>query len=251
MQGMSLVELLVGVAVGLFIVAAAALMTSNQLVDNRRLLIETQLQQDLRATADMVTRDLRRAGYWQNASLGVPAPTSVSGPISVVDNPYDKLVVPAPEDTSPPYVMYSYRRGSGSESFGFRLNNGVLQACQSDYQATGCTGTWQDLSDGNTMELTAFTITEVRAGLREKTDNTKASRVTCPNFCPADPTGATAASTSCWPAVRQREFAVTFTGKSRSDPTFVRTLSTSMRIRNLSVDLDASIPSGAACPAPT
>jgi hypothetical protein len=101
------------------------------------------------------------------------------------------------------------------------------------------------------MELTAFDITELRAGLRAQTDNTKASRVTCPNFCPADPTGATAAATACWPAVRQREFAVTFTGKSRSDAAFVRTLSTSVRIRNLSVDIDGSIPALSACPGPT
>ena len=66
-QGASLVELLVGVAVGLFIVAGATLIVSTQLSENKRLLAETQLQQDLRAAADIMTRELRRSGYWLDA----------------------------------------------------------------------------------------------------------------------------------------------------------------------------------------
>lgn len=61
-RGLSLVELLVGISVGLFVLAGATLLLSTQLGDNRRLLLETQLQQDLRATMDIITRELRRAG---------------------------------------------------------------------------------------------------------------------------------------------------------------------------------------------
>ena len=87
MRGLSLVELMVGVAVGLFVVAAAALMASGQLSDNRRLLLETQLQQDLRATVDIVTRELRRTGYWASPQSGVPSPTEGT----VVGNPSQLL----------------------------------------------------------------------------------------------------------------------------------------------------------------
>lgn len=55
-RGLSLVELMVGITVGLFVVAAAATLVANQLSDNRRLLLETQVQQDLRATMDIITR---------------------------------------------------------------------------------------------------------------------------------------------------------------------------------------------------
>ena len=60
-RGLSLIELMVGIAVGLFIVAAATVLVSGQLGENRRLMLDTQLQQDLRATADIITRELRRA----------------------------------------------------------------------------------------------------------------------------------------------------------------------------------------------
>ena len=58
---------MVGVTLGLFVVAAAALMVSTQLGENRRMLLESQLMQDLRAASDIITRDLRRASYTTNA----------------------------------------------------------------------------------------------------------------------------------------------------------------------------------------
>ena len=62
---------MVGVAIGLFVVAAASMLVVTQLSDNRRLTLETQVQQDLRASADIITRELRRAGHWGKARDGV------------------------------------------------------------------------------------------------------------------------------------------------------------------------------------
>ena len=59
-RGLSLVELMVGIAVGMFVVAAAATLVATQLTENRGLQLELQVQQDLRATADIITRELRR-----------------------------------------------------------------------------------------------------------------------------------------------------------------------------------------------
>ena len=70
-RGLSIVELMVGMAIGLFVVAAASMLVVTQLSDNRRLTLETQVQQDLRATADIITRELRRAGHWGKARDGV------------------------------------------------------------------------------------------------------------------------------------------------------------------------------------
>ena len=83
-RGLSLVEMMVGIAVGLFIVAGASLVTVNQISDNRRLTLETQVQQDLRAAADLVARDLRRAGYWGKAQTSM----WYEGGPNVVGNPY-------------------------------------------------------------------------------------------------------------------------------------------------------------------
>ena len=71
MAGVSLVELMVGIAIGLIIVAGGLALLANFTGENRRLLLETRLNQDLRAAMDVVTRDLRRAGYWQASTGGM------------------------------------------------------------------------------------------------------------------------------------------------------------------------------------
>lgn len=244
MRGLSLVELMVGIAVSLFIVAAAALLTSTQLTENRRLLLETQLQQDLRATADIVTRELRRSSFWNNAPAGVPAPSGGA----VVPNAFEAVTLNTSGSSE---VIYRYWRSSGAEVFGFRLNNaGVVQSCQTDgSEALGpCTTVpWQDLTDGRTMEVTNFQIDDVRAGLSANDDLVT---LPCPTLCscPApclDPLQPTA----CWPKVGVREFTVQITARSRAFPEVQRTLTSSVRVRNDRVVFSTEAAANSACPA--
>ena len=66
-RGLSIVELMVGITIGLFILAGASMVLTTQLGDNRRLLLEAQVQQDLRVASDLISREIRAAGYWGNA----------------------------------------------------------------------------------------------------------------------------------------------------------------------------------------
>ena len=102
-RGLSIVELMVGVAIGLFVVAAATMLVSTQLSDNRRLMLETQVQQDLRASADIITRELRRAGHWGKARDGVWFAGNVA---AVRDNPYTR----SPRRTAPSSRTATCRR---------------------------------------------------------------------------------------------------------------------------------------------
>ncbi len=75
-RGLSLIEMLVGIVVGLFLVTGALRFFADYLDDNRRLLLETRINQDLRTVADLIVRDLRRAGYWSAPNSGVTAPAA-------------------------------------------------------------------------------------------------------------------------------------------------------------------------------
>lgn len=61
-RGLTLVELMVGLAIGLLLTAIALVAMSQHLRENHRLLVETRLTQDLHVVMDLVSRDLRRAG---------------------------------------------------------------------------------------------------------------------------------------------------------------------------------------------
>ena len=73
-KGLRFLKWSAGIAVGLVVLAASVLVVTGQLTENRRLLLDTQLQQDLRATADIITRQLRRAGATNGARATVWQP---------------------------------------------------------------------------------------------------------------------------------------------------------------------------------
>jgi prepilin-type N-terminal cleavage/methylation domain-containing protein len=217
-RGMSMVELMVGVTVGLIVVAAAGLMAATQLGDNRRLLLETQLMQDLRSSVDIITRELRRAGYWSQPELGVWAIG-----VSPAPNNFAALSTPSVSE-----VNYSYRRGSGQEGpYGFRLETST-GALRSLLAAAG----WQDLTDIRTLNVTGLTITPVPAA---------AIILPCPKLC-------TDTTTDCWPRLQVREFDVTVSGNAVSDTAVQRTLRTRVRLRNDLVQFSDPLAPTQICP---
>jgi type IV pilus assembly protein PilW len=228
-RGLSLVELMVGIAVGLIVVAASTLMVTSQLSDNRRLLLETQVQQDLRATADIITRELRRAGssataelYVANAMLPPGAGTGIPEP-----NPYLNLTIAT---GTQPGVVYQYKRPGSDGPFGFRLLGGVIQT---DLTA-GQTGDWQDLTDANVLVIDQFALTR---------DPWTPVKLPCPKPCPVS---AGQPLDYCYPSIQVRSLTVKIVGHSRADPRVSRTMESRVRLRNDNVVFNTP---GAACPA--
>ena len=211
-SGLSLVELMVGVAVGLFVVAGATVAVSNQLGDNRRLMLETQIQQDLRAAADLVSRDVRRSGYWAKAESGVWH----AGAAAVVNNPYTPLqgVVHGVAASS---VQFGYSRGAvalennvlddATDRSGFRLSNGAIQ------MYTG--GGWQALTDSTTLRITTFQVTLKNSDID----------LACFNACPV---GAVA----CPPRQTVRDITVFIEGTAVHDAAVRRSARSNVRLRN-------------------
>ena len=141
-RGLSLVELLVGAAVGLIVVAAAGSVVAANQAAARRVQIEARLMQDLRGAAELVSRDLRRAGHWAAAASGVRR-----GDESIVVNPHAEI---AAASGAAAVVALSFSNGAGdavsvddSERFGFRLRNGAIEV------ELGARN-WQALSDPGT-----------------------------------------------------------------------------------------------------
>jgi len=214
-RGLSLVEMMVGIAVGLFVVAAASLMVSMQLNDNRRLLLETQVQQDLRASLDIVTRELRRAGFWSRAETGVWSPDS--GP------PQRNVYLTAtPSSGNAAAVGYNYRRPDGGGGpFGFDLTGGAVRTLLAG-------AGWQELTDKNVLNIES---------LRIDADNSVLVRLQCPKACP--PPGPGQAVDFCWPTIGVRSFIVTITGSAVSDASVRRTAQSRVRLRNDAVVFNA------------
>jgi type IV pilus assembly protein PilW len=217
---MSLVEMMVGVAIGLFLVAAAATLVSNQLTDNRRLMIETQVQQDLRAAMDIITRQLRRAGaVGDSATRGMAARdgsqtagqklTSCSANVDCAT-----LVAPNASEVSFYFVLSTSEQGP----FGFKLENGVIKT-------NSGAGGWQELTDGNTLRVDSLQIVE---------SSTDSATLPCPKPCASG-------TVDCWPKLEVRTIKVTIAAHASADAGIIRELTGEVRLRNdrvLFTDID-------------
>ena len=207
-RGLSLVELMVGLVVSLIVVGGAISMMVRMQTTTWRLLYETRLNQDLRAAADVVARDLRRGAFWGNAIQGTLA---VGAGSSVAQNPYAAL-----SNSSSDGVSYRFSRDAtenntldDAERFGFRRHEGVLQMQTSN-------GVWQDLTDDKNLRVTALTITP--------TLTTLPLGSICSKTC--------AAGTPNCPVSTVRSLAVTLTGQSVRDSAMVRSTNLTVRLRN-------------------
>jgi prepilin peptidase dependent protein B len=209
-QGMSIVELLIGVAIGLFLLAGASTMFVGNVTNSRRILLETRINQDLRATMDLVTRDLRRGAYWENSLAGTLATgsTSITQP-----NPYSAVTTDGSTQ-----INYRYTRdtpednvlNSDTEQFGFRLNTSI-HAVQMKIGASWQTITHTDIL---TIPNNGFVITPTETAID--------IRSACAKTC----TG-----TSC-PQVQVRTYNIVLTGVSKTDTAVSRTLRSQIRVRN-------------------
>ena len=229
-RGLSLVELMVSTAIGLLIASSATALFTAQIGSVRRLLLEARVQQDLRSTADLMTRDLRRSAHWGHALEG----TTLSGgtdtaaittsaaattaatttAITPTRNPYAALTA----DPSASALTYSLSRDATendtvdlAERFGFRLHRG-----EHTLQMLTGSGTWQTLTDPSVMTIPddglAITLTETVVDLR--------------GLCPSACTGP-----EC-PSVTVREVTLALQARATADPAIVRRLETRVRLRN-------------------
>ena len=210
-SGLSIVELLVGVAIGLLITAAATLLMSGQLVENRRLLTETQVQQDLRAAADIMAREIRRAGG-SNERVSLDS-IWFPGSGQVVNNPMPQLL----SVTSASSVEFDYYPGPfiGSPTVSGGLSRFSLQSARIK---TDMGGGPQDLTDANVMRVTSFTPTVA-------SDSSAAIVLPCPKVCPDT-------TTACWPRFQVRRGTIAVEAEALRDAAVKRAISSTVRMRN-------------------
>ena len=146
-RGETLVGLLVGLGIGLLVLAAGSQMLAQQLRGHRLSLQGSHVQHELRSAMDWMSRELRKAQYaglaWQTRS-----PASCSDPFC------DGL-----EDFSieGDWIDFSHDRDhdgaqDDNECMGFRLSNKVILA----RRTCSGTGSWLPLTDSASLEVTAL-----------------------------------------------------------------------------------------------
>ena len=198
--GLSLIELMLALAIGLLIVAAASGLLVVQLREYRSMTLQTRLTQEMRSALELIQRDLRRAGYWGHAGAAGA-------------NPYAALDLTGSGDASALALRYSLDATENdtldpNEQFGVRLRSGAIELQLG-------TGNWQALTDSATLSVTALRIRPTVQDLP--------LAAFCSSPC--------APGAHCAPNQQQRTFTVEIVARLVADPSFTRSLQGSARVR--------------------
>jgi type II secretory pathway component PulJ len=205
-RGLGLIELMVAITLGLFILAGILLMYSEMVRSHAAVLKTAHLQQTLWSLLTVIAEDVRRAGYWSRAELTVGG-TAVDryAPIHITDDGG--------------CILYSYDEDKddadgmpdAADQQGFRIEGGGVQIKTSDAVcgATTCT----DCGSGNWFLLT----------------DPQGIRITALSFTADEHAYALAGGTR---AIVAREIGITLEGEIAGDPGVHQRVTTSVGVRN-------------------
>lgn len=188
--GMSLVELMIAMAIGLVVIGSVLAFTLSSLTSNTEYVQATRLSQELRNSMDFVSRELRRSGYDQDIGSKIARFTTSNLAISPFARVFTTNDANSDGTVGDGCVIYAYDRTGGTngtvdlangEIRALRLATrsvdgldvGVLEMAESSAGLTpSCaaagpnytnyppsrnnTTSWSSLSDPRVLNLTAF-----------------------------------------------------------------------------------------------
>jgi type II secretory pathway component PulJ len=247
--GLSLVEMMVGIVVGLLVLWGMSAVYVNAARGGRTTNLSNQLNQDLRAVMDIMANDIRRAGF---SAAGLPPaenPFTTATTLPVLSNLGDCIAY----SYDATYANVTAGVTAPADFFGFRLGtNGAVQTLDqagpptpSD-TATVCNNSaWQDVTDVRSIEITELTFDTGGSqcvAFIPKTYNSNAG----PPFAwvtdPGTKGRACAPSASNAPSpypdttthafVETRQVGIVLRGRSRIDPTIENEIRETVLVRN-------------------
>jgi len=171
-RGITLIELMVGMLLGLLVTGIAVQMYISTLGITKQTTETVRLNQELRAITDLIVTDIRRAGYWSGATVGATNPYS----ILVSDNAGGGThvqVFDSPAGGSNNCIVVSYENSSPSPSehiYGYRVSGAEIQMLTVSSYASGsfadcgdptgysATGSWEALSDSRVLSVSSDSL---------------------------------------------------------------------------------------------
>ena len=236
-SGFSVVELMIGLALGLIVILGLERIFVASFRVNAQTISVTNLNQQLRATMETMSRELRRAGYWadslQDISNNFQANTFVA--VTTRDYASDAIVLPGNAATC---ITYGYDRnndgdfaGDASEWRGFRFNSddGTVElkteGTVAGTCAAGVSDKWASFIDQDRVVIDALSFT-----LNEREVAVDVNEDACPGGPPTEF------------VVFVRDVDISLTAHLASDDSVDRTLRDSVRIRNDRIEAARALP---------
>lgn len=204
-----LLETLIGLLVGFFILAATVFAFSGMSRYSQDNIHSVRLEHELRTAMRLMIGDVRRAGYWAYAANDVGRGKNsnpfmqTNSDLKVVDGNCILLSYDLNKDGSLPPLNHA----GGDERFGYRLFSGALQSRAAMNTTFSCTqGNWENLTHANLINISSLSFSVTN------------------NDILMNGTGSD--------IIQTRTVTITISGHLIADPSVVRSVSEIVRVRN-------------------
>ena len=162
MQGFSIIELIVGLGVGLILAAGTVAIFAGLSRSSNDSMKITRLEYELRTALTLITHDIRRAGYSAVAAADIDTGNNTNAFMSAttdIQTPSSSCILFA-YDINRDGVLPALGTTPNDKRFGYRLQNAVLQTRASADTTFSCTaGNWENLTNTTLLEVTALNFT--------------------------------------------------------------------------------------------
>lgn len=208
--GFTFVELMIALALNAILLTALVSIFAANIGYYRQSLNVSRLNQQMQNAINIMARDIRRAGYWANASSDIGLDQNT--------NPFMASATDITVKASHDCVLFTYDQNDDGilpaisssyddERYGYRLLNQALQTRPpgAAFSCTASSASWENMTDPNFVRITnlSFTLTT--------------TTIT---------TGPAARGISL------RYITISMTGQLTSDSTVTKTITRQIRIRN-------------------
>lgn len=161
-KGFSLVELMVALVISAFLLTALVAVFVANVKQYDNVININRLNQQLETVLTLMTDDIRRAGYWSNASSLVGTNTNT--------NPFMAVGTDISVNGANNCILFTYdHNGTGTlpsissasddDRYGYQLSGGAIQVRPPGASfACGATD-WENATDTNIINITALTFT--------------------------------------------------------------------------------------------
>jgi len=158
-QGFTLIELMIAMTMGLLLTSALGTLYAKTVQHSAENIRSLQLNHDLKMAMDVMHDDIRRAGFWADATKSI-------GQVNYVPNPFTTIKTDLHVHNGNRCITYSYDADlsgniSNDEFFGFRLNQevGAIEVKVTGNSSIDCNnGTWELLTDEHVTIVEGLTF---------------------------------------------------------------------------------------------
>lgn len=159
-KGFTLIELLIVLVVTSILLASLLSSYVASLLAYQRSINQAHLDESLQSSMLLMTNDIRRAGFWKNASTDINA-NSNHNPFMLND-----ITVNAANNC----ILFTYDKnglgslpaigaGTDDERYGFQLMNSAIQARPTGAAYSCGAATWTNITDPTVVTITQLTFT--------------------------------------------------------------------------------------------